>query len=263
MLRPRERHDLRVVSSEIKLSPAAEITSAQDVFGNYVVTAGFTGLTDELNVESLSQAELSSIPWPVFPIAASAISYPFRYSEDECRDLGALAVPQHTSSASDVQTWSSSFVHGPSTDTLSLLKDLNNHVTERVRYEVRDEQGTYTPEETFARQFGSCRDMATLFLEATRLLGFGGRIVSGYLYDPDMAALAASDATHAWVEIYVPGAGWITFDPTNRTVGGHNLIPVAVGRDISQVTPISGSFSGATRTSTGNMKVEIEIAAVG
>ena len=210
--------------------------------------ADFTGVTDELTVESLSQVELSSIPWPVFPIAASAISYPFRYSEDEWRDLGALVVPQYTSNVSEVHKWSASFVHGPATDTLSLLKDLNSRVTERVRYEVRDEQGTYTPEETLTRGFGSCRDMATLFLESTRILGFGGRIVSGYLYDPDMAALSASGATHAWVEIYIPGAGWTTFDPTNRTVGGHNLIPVAVGRDISQVTPISGSFLGVTPT---------------
>lgn len=256
MLRPRERRDLRVLSNEIELQPSAVVTHAQDVFSNHVVMAEFTGVTDKLIITGLSQVELTSVPWPVFPIAVSAISYPFVYSEDEMMDLGALVAPQFSNDVSEVDKWSISLVHGASTDTLSLLKSLNNHVTEQVRYEVRDEPGTYSPSETISRRAGSCRDMATLFLEAARSLGFGGRIVSGYLYDPDMTTLAASATTHAWAEIYIPGAGWITFDPTNRSVGGHNLIPVAVGRNIDQVAPISGSFLGQTMSS---MKVEIEL----
>jgi transglutaminase-like putative cysteine protease len=79
-----------------------------------------------------------------------------------------------------------------------------------------------------------------------RSLGFGARIVSGYLYDPDldMRGSTGAGSTHAWAEVYVPGAGWITFDPTNRSVGGFNLIPVAMARHISQTMPVSGSFAG-------------------
>ena len=85
-----------------------------------------------------------------------------------------------------------------------------------------------------------------LFADAVRSLGFGARIVSGYLYDPDLdlRGSTGSGSTHAWVEVYVPGAGWITFDPTNRSLGGFNLIPVAVARHISQIMPVSGSFAG-------------------
>ena len=102
------------------------------------------------------------------------------------------------------------------------------------------------PAHTLERGWGSCRDMAVLFIEAVRTLGFGARIVSGYLHNPagDIAGSEGAGTTHAWAEVYVSGAGWITFDPTNRNVGGANLIPVAVGRDIRQVMPVAGSFVG-------------------
>jgi transglutaminase-like putative cysteine protease len=99
-----------------------------------------------------------------------------------------------------------------------------------------------------------------LFAEATRSLGFGARIVSGYLYNPDQSAIGSSGAgsTHAWAEVFVPGAGWITFDPTNRSVGGANLIPVAVARGIQQAMPVSGSFVGMTDAFAG-MTVEVAV----
>ena len=94
-----------------------------------------------------------------------------------------------------------------------------------------------------------------LFVEAARSLGFGARIVSGYLYNPDQSSVGSAGAgsTHAWAEVYVPGAGWITFDPTNRSVGGFNLIPVAVARDIRQAMPVSGSFVGTDRRLRGDV----------
>jgi transglutaminase-like putative cysteine protease len=97
-----------------------------------------------------------------------------------------------------------------------------------------EDGGTQSPTETLDRSWGSCRDLAALFVEAARSLGFGARIVSGYLHNPDQALVGSGGAgsTHAWVKVYVPGAGWIAFDPTNRTVGGFNLLPVAVARDI-------------------------------
>jgi transglutaminase-like putative cysteine protease len=99
-----------------------------------------------------------------------------------------------------------------------------------------------------------------LFTEACRSLGFGARIVSGYLYDPndDLVGTTAAGSTHAWAEVYVPGAGWITFDPTNRSVGGTNLIPVAVARDIHQVMPVTGSFTG-DGNAFRDMSVEVSV----
>ena len=114
--------------------------------------------------------------------------------------------------------------------------------------------------QTLDRGWGACRDLAILFVEAARCLGFGARIVSGYLHNQNAGAVGSTGAgsTHAWAEVYVPGAGWITFDPTNRSVGNFNLIPVAVGRDIGQVIPVAGSFSG-TSDALLEMSVEVEV----
>jgi len=260
LLRPREGRELRLLSHLITIAPANEVTWAQDVFGNAVAMVNFTAMTDKLVIESLSEVELSSSAWPVFPVAASAISYPFRYSDEEWTDLGALAAPQYRNGRDAVRNWAQSFVLGSTTDTLSLLKDLNQGVTQWIRYEARDAEGTHSPDQTLQLGIGTCRDMATLFVEAARELGFGSRIVSGYLYDPDKSHVGSADSgsTHAWAEIYVPGAGWITFDPTNRSVGGHNLIPVAVARDIRQVMPMSGSYLGSTFS---KMTVEVTVSA--
>jgi transglutaminase-like putative cysteine protease len=94
-----------------------------------------------------------------------------------------------------------------------------------------------------------------------RSLGFGARIVSGYLHDPGRSALgsAGTGSTHAWAEVYVPGAGWIAFDPTNRSLGGRNLIPVAVVRDIRRAVPVAGAYHGTTGDFLG-MTVEVTVA---
>jgi transglutaminase-like putative cysteine protease len=156
--------------------------------------------------------------------------------------------------------WTQAFILGTTTDSLSLLKDINSSIPAWVFYQSREHEGTQSPTQTLARGWGSCRDLATLVVEAVRTLGFGARIVSGYLHYPrgDMTGADGSGATHAWAEVYVPGAGWITFDPTNRSVGGVNLIPVAVGFDIRQVTPIAGSFTGMS-DAFGGMKVEVDV----
>lgn len=264
LLRPREGRDLRLLSNLIHVRPLSELTWAQDVFGNSVAMASFTGSTDSLVVQSSSEVELTSVAWPVFPISASAIFYPFRYTDEEWIDLGALTAPQYHDGADTTRNWAQSFVPTSATDTLSLLRDLNQGVTDRIRYEERDAEGTQSPHETLQLGIGTCRDMATLLAEAARSLGFGSRIVSGYLYDRDMSRLgsAGMGSTHAWAEIYIPGAGWITFDPTNQSVGGHNLIPVAVARDIRQVMPVSGSYAGSPGSAVG-LTVEVNVSALG
>jgi len=154
------------------------------------------------------------------------------------------------------------FVRSDPTDTLALLKDLNAGILGWISYQSRDEEGTQTPLQTLDRGWGSCRDLAVLFAEAARCLGFGARLVSGYLFNSSEGITGSSGpgSTHAWTEVYVPGAGWITFDPTNRSVGGFNLIPVAVARDIKQVMPIAGSFVGMT-DAFGGMSVEVRVTA--
>jgi transglutaminase-like putative cysteine protease len=261
MLRPRESRDLHLISSQVTTTPNAVITWAQDVFGNAVATATFATMSSNLTIVSVAELQLHAVAWPVFDIAATALRYPFRYSDDEWTDLGALAIPQVADPKRHLQSWAQKFVRSNPTDTLSLLKDLSAGVSEETRYQSRDDEGTQSPTETLDRGCGSCRDFAVLFAEAARSLGFGARIVSGYLYNPDQQSVGSKDAgsTHAWAEVFVPGAGWITFDPTNRGVGGFNLIPVAVVRDIRQAMPVSGSFVGMTDSFAG-MSVEVTVA---
>jgi transglutaminase-like putative cysteine protease len=246
MLRPRESRTLRLHAHDLAISPAAAVAWAHDVAGNSVATATFAESADTLVIESVAELTLDVDEWPVFDIAASASTYPFLLSEDEMTDLGALRLQAYLDSAGRLREWAEGFVAGARTDTLSLLKDISNGVAAQIVYEERDDEAAQTPVETLARGRGSCRDFAVLFVDAVRSLGFGARIVSGYLYDPARDAVGSSGtgSTHAWAEVYVPGAGWIMFDPTNRSVGGFNLIPVAVARHIGQTMPVSGSFIG-------------------
>jgi transglutaminase-like putative cysteine protease len=253
MLRPRESRDLRLISINVTVTPDAVLTWAQDVFGNAVATAAFQSMTDTLVIDSVAELELDAVAWPVFDMAASAIFYPFRYSDDDWLDLGALTVQQYPDPQGQLKQWAAAFIRATPTDTLALLKDLSAGVSAGIRYQSREDEGTRSPTETLTLGEGSCRDFAVLFVEAARGLGFGGRIVSGYLYNPGQSD---NKTTHAWAEIYVPGAGWITFDPTNRGVGGFNLIPVAVARDIRQAMPVAGSFVGMTDAFEG-MTVEV------
>jgi transglutaminase-like putative cysteine protease len=260
MLRPRESRDLSLLSTNLTVTPAAAVTWAHDVFGNAVATAIFQTMADRLVIDSIAQLQLDAVAWPVFDVAGSAIFYPFRYSDDEWTDLGALAIQQYPDPAGQLSGWARAFVRSNPTDTLSLLKDLSAGIPGWIGYQSREDEGTQSPTQTLDRGWGSCRDFAVLFVEAARSLGFGARIVSGYLYNPDLDSVGSIGAgtTHAWAEIYVPGAGWITFDPTNRSVGGVNLIPVAVARDIRQTMPVTGSFSGMSDAFAG-MTVEVRV----
>ena len=247
MLRPRETRDLRLISFDLDVMPAASVVWSNDVAGNAVAVATFENSSDVLAMTARTVVDLKAPVWPVFPIAAHAASYPFLYSDDDQADLGPLASPRYQEDAGRLSDWVEGFVMQRPTDTLSLLRDVANGVTTQIYYQSRESEGTQGPLETLDRGWGSCRDFAVLLAEAARTLGFGARLVSGYLLNPsdDRIGSAGGGSTHAWVEVFVPGAGWIPFDPTNRSVGSANLIPVAVARRIEQVAPVTGSFHGA------------------
>jgi transglutaminase-like putative cysteine protease len=261
-LRPRESRDVRLISYELAITPRAVVAWASDVFGNAVASAGFQGQTEHFEIVSTARLELAAVPWPIFEIAVSAITYPFRYSDDDWSDLGSLVNQQHPDQSMKLRDWAQGFIASKNTDTLSLLKDLNAGVSSWVSYESREDEGTQSPIQTLQRRSGSCRDFAVLFAEAARCLGFGARLVSGYLQPAqDVVGSQGGGSTHAWAEIYVPGAGWITFDPTNGTMGGFGLIPIAVVRDIRLAMPVAGGFGGpsdALIDMTVNVSLELE-----
>lgn len=243
---PREGVGTAVISSSLRCEPQTELTWTYDVFGNLIATATFAEPTDQLIIMSEARLEHWAPEWPVYAIDPTAQTFPFAHSLDDVIDLGALAQPDWLTPGGDgVGSWARDFVMGAQTDSLSLLKDLNAGVLGLVAYRVREEAGTQSPAETLALRSGSCRDIAALFIEAARHLGFGARAVSGYLFDPTCAS-EDTRSTHAWAEVYLPGAGWIPFDPTHGRVGAGRLVPVAVARLNRQIMPVTGGYLGAS-----------------
>ena len=271
LLWPRESHEVRIEAQTLELTPPAAVSWAQDVFGNTVATATFAAPTELLTIRSFLRVSLAARPWPVFPVAATAIDFPFAYDGSDRRDLGALLEPDDGDGLAEgeddgggrIADWARSFVAGPRTDTLSLLKDLAAGVG-ALSYHERHDAGYRSPAATLACGAGSCRDFAVLFVDAARRLGFGARLVSGYLFQPELEGVGstAAGSMHAWAEVYLPGAGWIAFDPTNRSVGGANLVPVAVARSMARAAPVSGSYAGLSEAAT-RMTVHVDVRAVG
>lgn len=256
LLRPRPGHDVALAAFALRITPPARLAWSHDVAGNAVAIARFDQPTRQLEIESRSALFLDAVPWPVFDIAASAIAYPMAYAAGDLTDLGALAIPQHPDPDGRLRAFARRFLAADTIDTLQLLKQLCDGIGADIAYRNRPEEGTNPPLVTLALAQGSCRDMAVLFAETARQLGFGARIVSGYMDDP--TATLAADTTHAWAEVFVPGAGWISFDPTNRQVGNHNLIPVAVGLGIEQINPITGSYTGEANL-LDDMRITIDM----
>ncbi len=263
MLRPRDSHDLRLVGAELTLSPPGSVRWMHDVFGNSVALVDFQAAANTLQIVSTLRIESYGIEGPVFPIAPEAEFYPFIYSSSDRVDLSRL-LEQHYSDPNGVLArWADSFVTSRPMRTRDLLTNMNAALKPEIVYAERHEVGTQTPAETLEKKSGACRDFAMVFIEAARYLGFGARFVSGYLYDPALDrgdATQAIAATHAWAEVYLPGAGWIEFDPTDVLIAGENLIRVAVTRDPSQAIPISGSFTGNAGDFLG-MTVEVAVTA--
>lgn len=264
MLTPRGSHALRLISAELTCEPAAALEWTQDVWGNLIATATFAEATQRLVVTNRVIVEQTAALWPVLKIAPHAHRYPFDYSQDERADLGALLVPEHADPGGRLAAWARAIVLGHDADTLALLQDVNAAARHGMTYVTREAVGTQSPHETLGLASGSCRDLATLFIDAARHLGFGARAVSGYLFDPPVPSDTGGEgnrhgATHAWAEIYLPCAGWIAFDPTNGRMGEAHLVPVAVGRSIAQLSPIDGRYVGAADAFRG-MTVELTVA---
>jgi transglutaminase-like putative cysteine protease len=250
MLRPRDSHDLRLVGAKLALAPHGTVRWLHDVFNNSVALIDFEEPAAELSIVSTLTIERYANQQLDFPIAPEAESYPFMHSADDRSDLGRLRERHYPDPRGLVEMWARQFILETPTNTFNLLATMNAAIRGSFDYHAREAEGTQSPVETLESKSGTCRDYALLFIEAARALGFGARFVSGYLYDPALDggdAMQGAGATHAWAEVYLPGAGWVEFDPTNGLIAGENLIRVAVTRDPAQAVPIGGSFSGEGR----------------
>jgi transglutaminase-like putative cysteine protease len=268
MFRPRDSHDLRLLNSTLTISPpAASIRWIHDVFGNSIAIAEFDCETTELRLQSDIVLEHFPLDNPLFEIADYARHYPFAYAMEEIPDLARLIERHYPDPEHNVDLWARQFVIPPANgsgliETQPMLERMMRTIKNDFTYRVREEEGTQTPAQTLEERSGSCRDFALLMIEAARSLGLAARFVSGYVYDPaaehSTPEAASYGTTHAWVQVYLPGAGWVEFDPSNDIVGGRNLIRIAVARDVSQAVPVSGLWTGRPGDCLG-MEVQVRI----
>jgi transglutaminase-like putative cysteine protease len=260
MFRPRESHDLRLLKSRREITPQpTHFRMLHDVFDNSVGVATFAGATAELRFESIVTLEHFETALPDYQLEEFAERYPFSYSEEELPNLTRALVHHYPSE--DVKHWVKKFLHpSGTTGTLSLLRSMSLAIKQDLVYTRRSEKGVQNPTDTLRTRRGSCRDFAVLMMEAARSLGLAARFVSGYIFVPgaDDTGARGGGATHAWMQVYLPGAGWIDFDPTNSIVGNRNLIRVAVAWDQTHVLPLWGTFIGKASSFLG-MDVSVSV----
>ena len=262
MFRPRDSWDQRLLDSTLVVSPRpSSIRWVHDVFGNCVTVVEFARAAKELKFASTIRLFHSTVPPLDFPIAAHAETYPFSYDAEEMPDLLRSIERQYPDRNNVLYHWARRFVNpsGP-TSTHDLLAAMTRAVRKQFKYVSRVEEGVQDPLTTLSLESGSCRDFAILMIEAVRSLGLAARFVSGYLHVRPSASRKhdGGGSTHAWVQVYIPGAGWMEFDPTNGIVGNRDLIRVAVARDPIQAVPIWGTFSGSPSDSLG-LTVDVQI----
>jgi len=247
MVRPRESYDQHLIEATLSIDPPpSDLRWLQDVFGNSVAIATFDKRAKRLVFDSRVRMEHSPAEVQNVHIEDYARLYPFTYSSEEMPDLLRSIERQHLDPLRQIDSWARRFVNpAGQTDTLAMLSEMTATIKREFTYVSRSEKGTQTPIETLTRRKGTCRDYAMLMIEAARALGFAARFVSGYVYSPSVNDQRTGGGnTHAWVRVYLPGSGWVEFDPTNGIVGNRGLIRVAVARDIYQAVPISGTWAG-------------------
>jgi transglutaminase-like putative cysteine protease len=254
MFRPRASHDLRLLSISLDIIPSPrEVVWMHDVFDNSVAVARFRGKTRELRFESLVTIEHVETPRPDYRLLPEARTFPFEYDPDERPNLEPGILRRYPSAR--VDEWARSFLSKSAKPqgTMALLRAMVLGARRQLIYSRRVERGTQPPEETLERGSGTCRDFALLMIEAVRSLGLAARFVSGYIFVPEsvFSNTVGGGATHAWLQVYLPGAGWIDFDPTNNIIGNRNLIRVAVAWDPAHALPLWGTFIGAASSFLG------------
>ena len=260
LLRPREGHDIRIESAELIIFPAHQLQWQRDIYDNAVAQATFLKPGSQLSIDSRVQIQHYDDQPLNFLVADYAVSFPFQYDAAERFDLGPYLSTVYDQDRTVLGEWLQQFWYsGQVVETYLLLEWINKAIATGFTYQQREEPGVQTPATTLARRTGSCRDFATLFIEACRSLGLAARFVSGYLYSGMLPQ--GQGATHAWSEVYLPGAGWKGFDSTTGQVVGNDHITVAVSRHPESLPPVSGSFQ-ATIPQSPVMRVVVDVAEI-
>jgi transglutaminase-like putative cysteine protease len=266
MLRPRDGHDLRLLTGDLRIEPQPmRLRWIHDVFGNSVAIATFDERADTLSFTSTATVEHN--PAEEFALTPDdpAYFYPFLYDAEEFPDLLQFITPQYADPDGELSEWARKFLDAEApTPTFNILAGMTHGIRDAFSYRKRHEQGTQHPLDTLQTGSGTCRDFALFMIEALRRLGIAARFVSGYLFVPEDRAhrYAGGGSTHAWVQVYLPSAGWIEFDPTNGIVGTRDLIRVAVAREPRQAIPLHGTYLGPADAFIG-MEISINVVSEG
>lgn len=262
MFRPRDSFDQRLIAASLAVEPeASRVRWLHDVFGNCVALVQPSRAATRLRFETYIELDHTPIAPIDFETEEQALTYPFRYHREELADLRSTIRRHQKDPGNEVGRWASRFVQpGGNTLTGRLLMTMCYAIRESFSYARRSEHGTQTALQTLELRRGTCRDFALLMMEAARSLGFAARFVSGYVYVPDRdgSFVRGGGSTHAWCQVYLPGAGWVEFDPTNGIVGNSDLIRVAVARDPRQAIPLTGSYDG-TAADFRDMSVQVNV----
>ena len=261
MLRPRDDDDQKVLESELEIAPApSQLAWTQDTFGNHVAIARFAERASELRFKSTVRVDHAPAGFRAADIEDFARTHPFAYAAEDRSGLASFIAP--LSRSPELDRWAARFLRADgSADTRELLVGMTQTIRRTFKHMARHERGTQDPMRTLQLGSGSCRDLAMLMIAALRSLGIAARFVSGYLHlaDDNDDSLSGGN-THAWVQVYVPGPGWIDFDPSSGMVGKQDLVRVAVVREPCEAIPLQGTWIG-TASDHLAMKVAVKVVA--
>lgn len=260
MFRPRDSHDLRVLATDLQVHPPPrDIRLIQDVYSNSVAIVTPAPSAQTLRFTAMFTVEHTGSRALDLPVDPRAACHPFHYEPEDRMALHHYLQPFYGGEQTRLRDWAYSFLDASGrTDSRDLLVRMNQAIKDTMQYEARLEEGVQSPETTLALGKGTCRDFATLMIEAVRHLGYAARFVSGYIYSAHLEDASSAGATHGWLQVHLPGAGWIPFDPTNNLIGGHDLIRVGVARHASLASPLSGTWHGAPSDYLG-MSVDVQV----
>jgi transglutaminase-like putative cysteine protease len=265
LFRPRDSQDQRLLDFQLDIRPApSDLHWIHDAFNNCVAVATFETGGRELRFDSRIVLDHAPLEGLRFRATTDQRSWPLVYDAETLPDLEACIRRRHPD-AGEIEAWAQQFVRaGRRTDLAHLLGKMTTAIQQDFIYSRRIERGTKLPTETLASRTGTCRDFALLMMEAARSLGLAARFVTGYIYVPsrDGEENRGGGATHAWVQVFLPGAGWVEFDPTNGIVGNRDLIRVGVARDPQQALPLHGTYRGKAADFIG-MSVDVDVAKIG
>ncbi|MBC7940480.1 MAG: transglutaminase family protein [Chitinophagaceae bacterium] len=261
--RPRDGHDMRVLATNLVVTPLQrQVDLVQDVYGNSVALVLPASPASQLRIESHFTVEHLGSRSFNLPASVEDELIPPAYSNAERLALQPFLLPSFEDPGNQVRAWAEQFVDHVSGAPLArpVISRMTEAMRQGLQYRQREEEGVQTPTHTLAMNSGSCRDYATLMIDALRRLGIAARFVSGYVYSPGGAYDASAGATHAWVQCFLPRCGWFPVDPTNNLIGGHDLIRIAVARQASEVSPLSGEWFGEPAAFAG-MHVQVSVTA--